>query len=435
MDAVPGRKAPMESGSAPDPTYCQPCAGDGNKFLPEAFCPVCKEFLCSNCARVHRNQKITKTHVLQENSNMPSPNHVAESEDEKYTETCKLHAREFIKYFCPNHEDLLCGDCLAEKQVHRSCKVEKISQAAKRYKYDVEYIGIKTGLVQMVTDISKLSHDIKTGMKSVEEESLTNINELRKFRTEINKYLDKRENELLAEIDQKKQTSKMLLSDLKSKCTNIKSDSEKLKSELPAHEANNMHLFVVGKRTMKELAGLQTAMEDVDRKRKVPRCKFHRDPATEQLLAFKNAIGRLEEGKSTSALWQQHRQQEMKQQQHKRRLVTSQKGQNNRSIYQHLSSQNNALTEQGTINGLGQISFILTNLNQTLTSPLSFRIDKNNVVLEGGGQFEEGQAYMIRDRQGNARKMIWTKGDFMPLQEPDKSNYVGTEFNVTVGAG
>ncbi|WAR27088.1 hypothetical protein MAR_012792 [Mya arenaria] len=163
-------------------------------------------------------------------------------------------------------------------------------------------------------------------MKSVEEESLTNINELRKFRTEINKYLDKRENELLAEIDQKKQTSKMLLSDLKSKCTNIKSDSEKLKSELPAHEANNMHLFVVGKRTMKELAGLQTAMEDVDRKRKVPRCKFHRDPATEQLLAFKNAIGRLEEGKSTSALWQQHRQQEMKQQQHKRRLVTSQKG-------------------------------------------------------------------------------------------------------------
>ncbi|XP_052811535.1 sentrin-specific protease 6-like isoform X2 [Mya arenaria] len=68
-----------------------------------------------------------------------------------------------------------------------------------------------------------------------------------------------------------------------------------------------------------------------------------------------------------------------------------------------------------------QVSSISTNQNQTLTSPLSSKIDKNNVVLEGGGQFEEGQAYMIRDRQGNARKMIWTKGEFMPMQEPDKS--------------
>ncbi|XP_060603319.1 uncharacterized protein LOC132756302 isoform X2 [Ruditapes philippinarum] len=35
------------------------------------------------------------------------------------------------------------------------------------------------------------------------------------------------------------------------------------------------------------------------------------------------------------------------------------------------------------------------------------KINKNNVVLEGGGQFEEGQAYVIRDRYGNARTMLW----------------------------
>ncbi|WAR07187.1 SENP6-like protein [Mya arenaria] len=74
-----------------------------------------------------------------------------------------------------------------------------------------------------------------------------------------------------------------------------------------------------------------------------------------------------------------------------------------------------------TVQNTQKVSSISTNQNQTLTSPLSSKIDKNNVVLEGGGQFEEGQAYMIRDRQGNARKMIWTKGEFMPMQEPDKS--------------
>ncbi|XP_052779317.1 uncharacterized protein LOC128216711 isoform X2 [Mya arenaria] len=313
MDAVPGRKAQMTSGSAPDLTYCQPCAEDGQKILPEAFCPVCKEFLCSNCARVHRNQKITKSHALQDKDSIPSSLR-EESADEKFTETCRRHAQEFIKYYCLNHETLLCGHCLAEK-AHRSCNIERISQVAKRYKEGAEYNSLKTGLVQTATDIGKLSHDIQVIMKSVDEESLTNINELRKFRTEINQYLDKRENELLAEIDQKKRTSKTLLDELKSKCTNMKSSIEKLKSELQAQDENGNQLLIVGKRAIKELAGLQAALEDVSRRNEVPRYKFHRDPETEKLIASEKTIGRLEEDESTSALGQQHRQQQTKQEQ------------------------------------------------------------------------------------------------------------------------
>ncbi|WAR26884.1 hypothetical protein MAR_012588, partial [Mya arenaria] len=80
--------------------------------------------------------------------------------------------------------------------------------------------------------------------------------------TEINQYLDKRENELLPDIDQKKRTSKTLLDELKSKCTNMKSSIEKLKSELQAQDDNSNQLLIVGKRAIKELAGLQAALED-----------------------------------------------------------------------------------------------------------------------------------------------------------------------------
>ncbi|XP_052778809.1 uncharacterized protein LOC128216284 [Mya arenaria] len=313
MDAVPGRKAQVTSGSAPDLTYCQPCAEDGKKIVPEAFCPVCKEFLCSTCARVHRNQKITKTHALQDKDSMPS-SFREESEDEKFNETCHRHAQDFIKYYCLNHEAILCGDCLAEK-AHRLCNIERVSQVSKRYKEGAEYNSLKTGLVQTATDIGKLSHDMQAIMKSVDEESLTNINELRKFRTEINQYLDKRENELFAEIDQKKRTSKTLLNELISKCTNMKSSIEKLKSELQAQNDNSNQILIVGKRAIKELASLQAALGEVSRRSKVPRYKFHRDPVIEQIKAAENAIGRLEEGESSSALGQQHRQQQTKQEQ------------------------------------------------------------------------------------------------------------------------
>ncbi|XP_052781943.1 uncharacterized protein LOC128218336 [Mya arenaria] len=264
--------------------------------------------------------KFTKSHPLQDKSNMPS-SFQPESENKHFTETCQRHAEEFIKYYCPNHEALLCGDCLAENE-HSSCTIEKNSQLAKRYKEGAEYNSLKTGLVQTASDIGKLSNDIQEIMKSVDEESLTNINEFRKFRTEINQYLDKKENELLIEIDQMKRTSTTLLNELKAKCTNIKSSIEKLRTELQTQNDNSNQLLIVGKRAMKELAGFQAALEEVSRRSEVLRYKFHRDPATEQLIASENAIGRLEEVESTSALGQLQRQQQTEQEQ--RQQVTTQ---------------------------------------------------------------------------------------------------------------
>ena len=42
-------------------------------------------------------------------------------------------------------------------------------------------------------------------------------------------------------------------------------------------------------------------------------------------------------------------------------------------------------------------------------------INPGKVVLEGGGEFEEGQTYIIRDRQGNSQMRIWKEGKFYPV--------------------
>ncbi|XP_052781986.1 uncharacterized protein LOC128218368 [Mya arenaria] len=293
MDAVSGKKAPEGTGLVFDHTYCQPCANDGKNIQPDAFCTVCKEFLCSTCARVHKNMKISKSHPLQDKSTMPSSFH-QESENKHFTETCQRHAEEFIKYYCPNHEALLCGECLADK-THRSCNIERISQLANRYTAGAEYNSLKAGLVQVVKDIGNLSDNIQASMNYIDEESLTNISELRKFRNEINQYLDKREKELLEEIEQKKQNSESLLKELNSNCQEIKATTEKLKAELQAQEVNTNQLFISGTRVMKELVGLQSALKDIRGKNRVSYFKFRRDPATEQLLASCTAIGKLDQ--------------------------------------------------------------------------------------------------------------------------------------------
>ncbi|XP_052781640.1 protein wech-like [Mya arenaria] len=294
MDAVPGRIAHEDTGSSHDRTYCQPCAEDAKSILPEAFCPVCKEFLCSACARVHRNMKLTKSHSLQDKSSMPS-SFRTDTEEDEFKETCECHAKEFIKYYCPNHEALLCGDCVVDNEEHQSCKVKKISQLAKRYKEGAEYKSLTTGIVQMVSDIANFTSYIQSSLKSVGEESLTNINELRNFRHEINQLLDKREKELLENINQKKKKSEMLLNEMKANCQDLKTATEKLKAELQAEEVNNNQLFISGTRAVKELVGLQSSLKDIRGRGKVPHSKFSRDPATEQLLSSNTAIGRVDQ--------------------------------------------------------------------------------------------------------------------------------------------
>ena len=68
----------------------------------------------------------------------------------------------------------------------------------------------------------------------------------------------------------------------------------------------------------------------------------------------------------------------------------------------------------------GQVPATSTNQNQNLSNPMT-NINKDNVVLEGGGQYVEGQAYMIRDETGQSRTMIWKQGHFVPPTEENKN--------------
>ncbi|XP_052781794.1 uncharacterized protein LOC128218226 [Mya arenaria] len=151
----------------------------------------------------------------------------------------------------------------------------------------------------MVNDIENYSSYIQSSLKSVDKESLNNINELRIFRNEINQNLDKRET--VEEIDKKKNKSETLLNELKVNCQDIKSATEKLKADLQAQEVNNNQLFVSGTRAIKEFVSLQSSLKDIKGRGKVPHSKFSRDPATEQLLSSNTAIDRMDQVASNLA--------------------------------------------------------------------------------------------------------------------------------------
>ncbi|XP_052776660.1 uncharacterized protein LOC128214306 [Mya arenaria] len=288
---VPGKKLQLRT-SAVDTTYCQPCSQDGETLAAEAFCTVCNEFLCSNCASVHKKLKMTRSHALLDKSNMPTSMSSQDDNDE-YIEPCEIHKKEFIKYFCPTHQTLNCGHCAVQN--HRSCHVDVISDISKAFKDGPEYSDIDNAIAKLFKDIDKCASDVEKNKTLIAEMGESEVSKLRRCRDEVNKYFDERENALLKIIEQMKNIDKALLDNLRPKCDNLKAKVKEIKNNLKTQEKNTIQLFIEAKRAKQLLEITQTALAEINRQNTIHQYRFKIDSATERLMESNTGLGVVEE--------------------------------------------------------------------------------------------------------------------------------------------
>ncbi|XP_052805935.1 E3 ubiquitin-protein ligase TRIM71-like [Mya arenaria] len=280
---VPGKKLQAGS-SAEDTTYCQPCEQDEEILPADSYCTVCKEFFCSHCANVHRKQKMTRSHLLLDKSNMPTSISGIEVEYE-CTVPCDIHPKESIKYFCSTHQTLICGHCSVQN--HRSCHADVISDLSKAFKDGQEYGDVIKTIARLFKEIDLCASDVEKNVDVVASLGENEVFKLRKYREEVNKYFEERERALLKLIEKTKSMDEELLGSLKPKYTNLKSKLEELNVTLEAQENNMIQLFIETKRVKKLLEGMQN--ENV-----IHLYELRKDPGTERLIASDTGIGTLE---------------------------------------------------------------------------------------------------------------------------------------------
>ncbi|XP_052776477.1 tripartite motif-containing protein 45-like [Mya arenaria] len=288
---VPGKKLHLKT-SAVDTSYCQPCSQDGDTFPAEAYCTVCKEFLCSNCASVHKKLKMTRSHALLDKSNMPT-SMSGQDDDDEYIEPCEIHPKEFIKYFCPSHQTLNCGHCVVQN--HRSCHVDVISNISLAFKDGPEYGDIDKAIAKLFKDIDKCASDVEKNKTVIAEIGDSEVSKLRRCRDEVNKYFDERENALLKLIEQMKNIDEALLDNLRPKCDNLKAEVEEIKNNLKTQENNTIQLFIGAKRAKQLLEITQTTLAEINKQNTIHQYRFNIDSATERLMESTTGLGVVKE--------------------------------------------------------------------------------------------------------------------------------------------
>ncbi|XP_052778022.1 transcription intermediary factor 1-beta-like [Mya arenaria] len=286
---VPGKKLQRKASSV-DRTFCQPCSQDGDTLPAEAYCNVCKEFLCTTCVNAHRKLKITKGHALLDKSKMPTS--VSDQEDEDdCTEPCDIHPKEFIKYFCSDHQTLNCGHCLATE--HRSCHVGVISDVAKSFKEGPEYDDITKTIPKILQEITDYSYDVEKNIKLVLKTGENEFARIRIYREEVNKYFEEQESLLLKIIDQMKNMDETLLDSLRLKSEGLKSKLQEVAAHIEAQK-NNTQLFIEAKRAKKQLESMKNALADLIKENKIHHYEFRKDTFTEKLLTSSTGLGTVE---------------------------------------------------------------------------------------------------------------------------------------------
>ncbi|XP_052783164.1 uncharacterized protein LOC128219394 [Mya arenaria] len=276
--------------SAEDTTYCQPCEQDDEIFPAEVYCTVCKEFFCSKCASLHRKQKMSRSHFLLDKSNMPTSIGGLGIEYE-CTVPCDIHPEESIKYFCSTHQTLICGHCAVQN--HRSCHADVISDISNAFKDDQEYGDVIKTIARLFEDINLCASDVENNVDAVAKLGVNAVYKLRRYREEVNKCFEAREQALLKLIEQMKNMDEERLESLKPKYTNLKSKLEEINVTLEGQENNMIQLFIETKRVKQLLEGMQNELADIKKENVIHHYEFRKDQTTERLIGSDTRLGTL----------------------------------------------------------------------------------------------------------------------------------------------
>ncbi|XP_053386940.1 transcription intermediary factor 1-alpha-like [Mercenaria mercenaria] len=221
-----------------DLQLCEHCQFENVTTKANGICRDCEEYMCDACFRHHLKGKRNRNHEL---IDMNDPDIAARKSAEE-VEKCKKHDDEAIRFYCRKHDIVGCGDCIILE--HSTCKPEYIKDLSKNVQETEDFINLKRKIEQLELENKATYENVQKNRKDykgMHEEVLTKI---RKFRTDINIYLDKAEAAIISEMKQLMSNNDKLLDKLDTDCAKYLSEIEGLYQKLDPTVHRENVLFI-----------------------------------------------------------------------------------------------------------------------------------------------------------------------------------------------
>lgn len=265
---------------------CGPCKARGNFNEARKYCCDCPEYLCDACSNYHQALAITKNHTI------VSTDVVSGGLNRQLTIYCECNKKNEVEVYCENHTDAICGQCQSFK--HHRCKTSPIQERSS------EYTSTKLDAILSKTKSLKEKYD-QLKQKCFQDEKKLKLSkenckkEIHAFRKELDKFLDKLEQEMLAELDQV--TAKTLqhidqqISTLSTALQILDADHNLLKAA--KNDARIHVMFAADAQISKRFHECESRLLELEKEAVKLSMAFEKDKKLDDLLCDTNCFGSL----------------------------------------------------------------------------------------------------------------------------------------------
>ena len=271
---------------------CGPCKDDGETKEAKYLCEICNVHLCFDCRNDHKTFKATKNHSIVYAQGSTSSK-VA------FAILCGCDQKRAVEVYCEKHAEVICPTCEAIK--HRNCKTCPIKhKVTKDDKKHVKKVIDKAKALKV--EIETLKKDGEANRKKFGSKTEECKKEITAFRRDINKILDKMENEIIVTLGKK---STQQLQAIEKKIATLTASLQALDIDLDILENANKTsrdeiFFSANVKLSKSISEYNELTKDIRNSMQSPNLEFQENKELIDMLRSVEGFGRIEVAEADS---------------------------------------------------------------------------------------------------------------------------------------
>ncbi|VDI49318.1 Hypothetical predicted protein [Mytilus galloprovincialis] len=223
-------------------TFCDIClARDLNK-LAEEFCPQCEEVLCGDCRNHHKISKSSKSHqTISIGKYNKLPSFI-----KQIKHTCEEHDCS-LEFYCKSHDSLCCKLCLISG--HKECKetifIEDFLGPSSRHQ-SAALDNIEKILKNLECNISSAIKDRNRNLTDLREQKQVIAEQIKEKRLKINTVLDNLEETLLKQVSAIENEYGRKIREVIAKLEDEKKNVDEIKEDVDSVKmfGSNLQIFI-----------------------------------------------------------------------------------------------------------------------------------------------------------------------------------------------
>ena len=287
MSSVGGARSLL---GASDETYdnvCDPCNYEGSKVEAIKFCSNCKEWLCHKCTDSHKKFKASRNHKILSVAQVPRK---AVGASKSCIVLCENCQNVEVTDYCKQHNIVICQACRSVK--HRKCYPKSVREKGHSYDRN-KFDFIVKRAKETEEKIDKFHRERKADFQKLSSLRETCAKEIRTFREEVVKWLNKLEQTAMQELnDFAADEQEKLERDISTATTTkqmLEADSKLIKDVMETSVIGKM--FAVDVKVSNSLKEYEQVLHDLYQEAKTPLMSFTRNKQLTDMLNQLEKLG------------------------------------------------------------------------------------------------------------------------------------------------